>query len=515
MSRIPRHSKYRVATARLLLALLAFPCAASSLASEATQVTLITASDPHAFIHAQQISSFTRLMRDLAYEENWKLTEIRDAKHITEDLLKQTDVLVFGYTGGKIFDKKQEADFEQYVRSGGSTIGVHSITYTEASNPFFLELVGGGKFAGHPPTQPAELIVHEGRHPSTQHLPARFKSSDEWYCYSQNPIEDADTRTLLSVDPSSYAHDGKTYGEGVTHPMTWYNQKHGGRHWFTSLGHTMILHQRGWFVDHIRGGIQWAAAEREPLAPWTSLFDGESLDGWHLRYDSEDDVSKTFVTVEDGTLLFDTTSDGKQKGIWLVSNHEYDDFELRMKIQSFSDSPGNSGIQVRSRYNDRMEGPQIDIHPPAPFRNGLIYDMTQGNQRWIQPSLPDHKVTPEQAGDPAKDYWVHAGDDTEHQTGASPRQLPVPIHLDFIEANDQETWEKGWNNIIIRCEGTRITTFVNEAMIADLDGDGILNDALHQAAHVGMRGHIAFQIHARGKLKLRVKDIRIREIGAE
>lgn len=479
------------------------------------KVTLLTASDPNAFIHAQQISSFTRLMRDLAYEENWSLTEVSDAKHMTEALLLKTDVLVLGYNGGDIFNDKQEAIFEKYVRSGGSIVGVHSFTYTEAKNAFFVDLIGGGKFTGHPPTQPAELIVHQGTHPSIQHLPPRFKSNDEWYSYSKNPNDDPDTTTLISVDSTSYMHDGKTFGEGVTHPMTWINQKYAGRNWFTSMGHTMVLHQRGWFVEHIRGGIQWAAGQKEERDPWQSLFDGKTTQGWHLETAEEKDKQSGFVKVEDGSLLFDTTSDGKQKAIWLVSDGEYDNFELRMKIQSYQDSPGNSGIQVRSRFVKSMEGPQIDIHPPRPFRNGLVYDMTVGNQRWIEPSLPDFKVSPKQVSDPPKDYWVHAGEDTAHQTGASPRQLPVPSNLDFVGAKDQETWEKGWNNIIIRCEGTRITTYINEAMITDFDGEGLLNDALHKKANVGLKGHIAFQIHAGKKLKLRVKDIRIREIAVD
>ena len=475
-------------------------------------VTLLTASNPKAFIHAQQISSFIRLMRDLAHEENWQLTEVSDTAQMTEALLSQTDVLVFGYNGGDIFNAQQEADFEKYVRSGGSILGVHSITYTEPKNPFFLELIGGGKFNGHPPTQPAELVVHEGIHPSTQHLPSHFKSNDEWYFYSRNPIDDPDTKTLISVNPNSYEPGVKTYGANVTHPMTWYNQKYGGRHWFTSMGHTMILHQRGWFIDHIKGGIQWSAGQAHSLDQWQSLFDGKTMQGWHLEAAVEKDKTKGFVKVDNGSLLFDTMSDGKQKSIWLVSDNEYKNFELRLKIQSYKDSPGNSGIQVRSRYNKSMEGPQIDIHPPVPFRNGLIYDMTKGNERWIAPSLPDFKVSPSQVTDPHKDYWVHADDETPHQTGKSPRQLAVPIYVDFIKANDDESWEKGWNNIIIRSEGTRITSFINEALIADFDGEGLLNDELHKKAKVGMFGHIAFQIHAGKKLKLRVKDIRVREI---
>ena len=487
----------------LIFCSLSFVCAAKQ--TQKINITLLTAAGPKAFLHSPQISAFTRLMRELAYQENWNLTEVRDTNKMTQALFQQTDVLVLGYTGGDVFNDTQDGYFEQYVRAGGSVVGVHTITYTETKNSFFIDFIGGGKFAGHPAIQPAELIVHEGTHPSTQHLPPRFKSKDEWYFHSRNPILDPATHPLISVDPTSYGHNGKTYGDQVTHPITWSNQKYGGRNWFTAMGHPMVIFQQGWFVAHVRGGIQWAAKQAEPFEPWQSLFDGQTMQGWHLETAVEKDKQQGFVKVDNGSLLFDTTSDGKQKAIWLVSDGEYENFEIRMKIQSHSDSPGNSGVQVRSRFNGVMEGPQVDIHPPLPLRNGLIYDMTKGNRRWLGDA-------PNKVVDPDKSYWVHAGDDRIHRTGAPLKKQPLPIELDFVKPTEAETWEKGWNNVTIRCEGTRITSFINEMLISDFDGDGIFNDELHQKAQVGTNGHIAFQIHGGKKLKLRVKDIRIKNI---
>jgi hypothetical protein len=165
--------------------------------------------------------------------------------------------------------------------------------------------------------------------------------------------------------------------------------------------------------------------------------------------------------------------------VWLVTDREYDDFELRMKVRSFADSPGNSGVQVRSRYDEQaqwLDGPQVDLHPPAGWRAGLIYDETRGHQRWIFPSLESSRIAPEQGP-------------------------------------EQWKWNRdGWNDVFIRCQGTRILTKINELTISDYDGSGVLDDQLHKKHNVGMKGFIALQLHKRDRLHIAFKDIQIRAL---
>jgi hypothetical protein len=88
--------------------------------------------------------------------------------------------------------------------------------------------------------------------------------------------------------------------------------------------------------------------------------------------------------------------------VWLMTEREFTDFELRLKFQAFRDSPGNSGVQFRSRFDEManggcLDGPQVDINPPpeSSWRTGLIYDETRGEQRWVFPSLKDWCIGPE------------------------------------------------------------------------------------------------------------------------
>ncbi|MEO7413343.1 MAG: DUF1080 domain-containing protein [Opitutaceae bacterium] len=220
---------------------------------------------------------------------------------------------------------------------------------------------------------------------------------------------------------------------------------------------------------------------------WISLFNARDLDGWEIKCVPED-RGKNYWRVESGFLVCDSIGDKDHKSVWLQHLAERDDFELKLKFRASREVPGNSGVQVRSRWSAnpetpegfRMEGPQIDLHPPAPWRTGLIYDETWEARRWISPSLTGSKIEPEQG--PQKWIFNYAGD-------------PNP-----------------WNDLVIRCEGTRIKTTLNGVVVSDFDGAGLLNDTAHQKRGVGMKGHIALQLHVKDELRMEFRDIFVREL---
>lgn len=211
---------------------------------------------------------------------------------------------------------------------------------------------------------------------------------------------------------------------------------------------------------------------------WESLFDGKSLNGWRVEAKATDQA-KGFWKAVNGAIECDSLGRKQHNYVWLINEHEFGDFELRLKVMGFKESPGNSGVQVRSRWDASMEwlnGPQVDIHPPAPWRTGLIYDETRETRRWIYPSLKDWNIAPEQG--PKQWKW---------------------------NAED-------WNDILITCKGGHIKTQVNGFTITDADLGAVLNDAAHQKRNAGMKGHIALQLHANDELKIRYKDIQVREL---
>jgi len=216
---------------------------------------------------------------------------------------------------------------------------------------------------------------------------------------------------------------------------------------------------------------------------WVSLFNGENLEGWKIKAKPEDQ-SKKYWTVKDGYIEVNSLGDKDHDYIWLMTDKEYQDFTIKLKFAAFKDSPGNSGVQIRSRYDDEegwLDGPQIDIHPQGPWRSGMMWDETRGMKRWIYPDIP-------------KDSWV---DESMRE------KMPELYYSDHaISWNELEITVKGWS-VITYLNGTKITDFNNKSLLAQ---EG------HKKYKVGEKGHIALQLHIKDELKMLYKDIMIKEL---
>ncbi len=228
------------------------------------------------------------------------------------------------------------------------------------------------------------------------------------------------------------------------------------------------------------------ATAAEPAGQWASLFNGKDLSGWMVKCQPAD-KEKTFWTVADGAIQCDSIGRKEHNYVWLLSEREFGDFELRLKFQAFRESPGNSGLQFRSRFDESwkggwLDGPQVDIHPPAAmsWRTGFIYDETREERRWISPSLKDSRMDP--ALKPARHVFKYAGDGD------------------------------GWNTLTLRCHGTRATTTLNGVTVTDWDGRGVLDNAAHASHRVGLKGHFALQLHSGDQLRIRFKEIKVKEL---
>ncbi|MBM4156599.1 MAG: DUF1080 domain-containing protein [Lentisphaerae bacterium] len=227
-----------------------------------------------------------------------------------------------------------------------------------------------------------------------------------------------------------------------------------------------------------------AGAEKAAEGRWTPLFNGRDLAGWTVKCVAAD-TNKTYWRVEDGAILVDSTADPKHDYVWLVADGEHGDFLLRLRFQAFRGVTGNSGVQIRSRYDDAagwLDGPQVDIHPPGPWRIGFIYDETRGVRKWIAPALA--KVS-----------------------DARPEMAPAGVP--FRYADDAEPW----NDLRILARGPRVIVELNGHIVRDADLQGVLDDAVHRERGVGLRGRIALQLHARDALRMRFKDIAVAGVG--
>lgn len=209
-------------------------------------------------------------------------------------------------------------------------------------------------------------------------------------------------------------------------------------------------------------------------AGFVPLFDGKSLSGWTINCLPKDkDFAKKAWTVDAGTLLANTIGSRDHFYILLATDKEYGDFVLRLRVQAERTVTGNSGIQIRSRYVPEtgwMEGPQIDIHASNPQFTGKLWNEGPGEHRWLcNETIPGVKF-----------FYADEGD--------------------------------GWNDLEITARGTRIRSVLNGVTVVDYDGAGVLDDPLHRQHGVGLKGVIGLQIHSFHELKLRFKDLRIKEL---
>jgi hypothetical protein len=150
---------------------------------------------------------------------------------------------------------------EEFIRSGKGFVGIHSASDTEYGWPWYTQLVGRS-FHIHPAIQTAELEVINDKFPGMNRLPKRFLFTDEYYEFGKEHTKGLNY--ILKIDESSYdpkADWGQKKGEGMgkLHPMAWYHEFDGGRSFYTALGHLPLVYEDELFLEHLWGGIYWAA----------------------------------------------------------------------------------------------------------------------------------------------------------------------------------------------------------------------------------------------------------------
>ncbi len=155
--------------------------------------------------------------------------------------------------------------------------------------------------------------------------------------------------------------------------------------------------------------------------------------------------------VENGELLCESGPD-KQYG-YLSTDKEYYNFELTLQFKL--ESNGNSGVFIRSGIEGtKISGWQVEVAPPGQHTGGIYESYGRG---WLV--------------------------------------LPKPEDEAMLNAND-------WNTMIIRVFNNEITSWLNGKQMVNLTDEKI----------GAGKGFIALQIHDGGGIKVRWKNIKIKEL---
>jgi uncharacterized protein len=208
----------------------------------------------------QSIPEGVAAIKKLGSKHRFQVYATEEADQFTKENLEKYDVIILMSTTGTVFNEEQREAFQEFVRSGKGVVGVHSATDTEYEWEWYNKLIGG-QFSHHPQQQTARLKVVDRNHPSTYHLNENWLRTDEWYAFKNF---NEDVNVLVKLDETSY-QVGQRNGQDMAmgdHPISWYHEYDGGRVFYTGLGHVEEAFEDADFLDHLYGGIWYAALNR-------------------------------------------------------------------------------------------------------------------------------------------------------------------------------------------------------------------------------------------------------------
>jgi type 1 glutamine amidotransferase len=223
------------------------------------QVMLYTSPDKwHNISEPTAILEFQEMANRHAFGVTW--TTINSS--FNDESLKKFDVIVFLHSTSRDLSPEQLESLKKFIRNGGGFVGIHGTSACRREGEWFRKLVGR-TLTDHPEEQTAVMNVVDKNHPATMQLSDRWIWTDEWYSYSEALTENQ--KVLITLDEKTY-DPNRCWGDpkrktamGSFHPIAWYQEYDGGRSFYTTLGHMPALYKDPWFLNHIYGGIYWAA----------------------------------------------------------------------------------------------------------------------------------------------------------------------------------------------------------------------------------------------------------------
>lgn len=244
-----------------LLALCFLLLATAALEAQQFKALLVTET---AGWHHPSITAGIPALQALARRHEFQLDRQQQAIPLSDRVLENYDVVIFLSTTGDIFTDEEQAAFERFIQSGKGYVGIHAASDTEYEWPWYTRLVGH-MFKIHPRNQTAMLEVVDRDFPGLERWPERMLWTDEWYTFQDATVEGLNY--ILTVDESTYDAKVKwgenaSEGMGDFHPLAWYHEYDGGRAFYTALGHMDDTYQDDFFLQHLYGGIYWAATGR-------------------------------------------------------------------------------------------------------------------------------------------------------------------------------------------------------------------------------------------------------------
>jgi uncharacterized protein len=209
------------------------------------------------FVH-DNIKSSVEAIQKMGKENGFSVDVSDNPNVFTKENLKKYKAVIFSNANNEAFENDEQRNvFQEYIRSGGGFVGIHSATGSERKWPWYWQLIGG-TFAWHLPRQDFMIKIVDTNHPSTSFVKeTRFLWKDDEFYY----VKERNTNvTVLVVGETTSMKKPPKLPAGTLepNPLSWYQNFEGGRSFYTALGHQKAHYKDPFLTQHILGGILWA-----------------------------------------------------------------------------------------------------------------------------------------------------------------------------------------------------------------------------------------------------------------
>jgi hypothetical protein len=207
---------------------------------------------------------------------------------------------------------------------------------------------------------------------------------------------------------------------------------------------------------------------------FTSIFDGETLEGWH-------GADASVWSVEDGAITARSTEDkpATRNHYLVYEGGKLGDFELKLKHRLVSENTVNGGFQFRSEMfdgdiPDDCRGYQVDNNTQTDWLVRLYDEFGRHTLAW-------------------------RGERTVFGEDGEPTTTPIE------EAKGDPWFDLGqWHEYHLTCVGPKLTLKVDGRIVAEV----IDNDPKQQ----DFEGVFALQLHSGPPMLVQFKDIRVKKL---
>lgn len=153
------------------------------------------------------------------------------------------------YTQGGRLSDEQEKDLCDWVRAGGSLIGIHSAADSWCDNQAYMEMLGS-QFIGHGPVCEFSVNISDAHHPVMRGF-RDFRVTDEFYILRKRT--EANLHWLASGN-----------WQTALHPLAYVREYGRGRVFYTALGHDQRTFQHPMFQKLILRALRWTTRADQP-----------------------------------------------------------------------------------------------------------------------------------------------------------------------------------------------------------------------------------------------------------